>query len=116
MTISCELHHIHRTRRSSLPLTFSCVGISKPISKESNSGLQINFVQESEKFWTKSALTFLKRFFGSGSTDWTDALQHCSIAALQHCSIAALQHCSIAALQQMESMWNEVNNDSLSYS
>jgi hypothetical protein len=29
--------------------------------------------------------------------DWTDALQHCSIAALQHCSIAALQHCSIAA-------------------
>jgi hypothetical protein len=44
----------------------------------------------------------------SGSTDWTNALQHCSIAALQHCSIAALQ--------QMESAWNEVNNGPLSYS
>jgi hypothetical protein len=71
--------------------------ISKTTFKDKNSGLQMNIFQESEKFWTKSALTLWKRFSGSGSTDWTDALQHCSIAALQHCSIAALQHCSIAA-------------------
>jgi hypothetical protein len=97
-------------------LTFSCFGISKIASKDGNSGLPMNFFRESEKFRTKAALTFWKRFSGSGSTDWADALQHCSIAALQHCSIAALQHCSIAALQQMESPWNEVDNGPLSYS
>jgi hypothetical protein len=47
-------------------------------SKDGNSGLQINFFRASEKFWTKSALTLWKRFSGSGSTDWTHALQHCS--------------------------------------
>jgi hypothetical protein len=68
------------------------LGISKIASKDSNSGMRMNFFQESEKFWTKSALTLWKRFSGSGSTDWTDALQ------------------------QMESTWNEANNGLLSYS
>jgi hypothetical protein len=68
----------------------------------------MSFFRESEKFWTKSALALCKRFSGSGLTYWTDAVQHCSIAALQHCSIAALQ--------QMESTWNEVNNRPLNYS
>jgi hypothetical protein len=90
------------------------LAISKTASKDSNSGLQMNFFQESEKFWTKLALKHWKRFSGSGSTDWTDALQHCSIAALQHCSIATLQHCNIATFQQMESTWNEANNSPLS--
>jgi hypothetical protein len=39
------------------PLTFACLGISKTVSKDSNSDLHTNFFQESEKFWTKSALT-----------------------------------------------------------
>jgi hypothetical protein len=47
-------------------------------SKHSNWGLQMNFVPESEKFWTKSALTIWKWFSSGGSTDWTDALQHCN--------------------------------------
>jgi hypothetical protein len=68
-------------------------------SKDSNWDLQMNFFGESQTFWTKSALTLCKHFSGSRSTNWTDALQHCSIAALQHCSITALQHCSIAALE-----------------
>jgi hypothetical protein len=76
---------------------FSCLGISKTAFKDKNSGLQMNFFRESEKFWTKSTLTLWKRVSGSGSTDRTNVLQHCSIAALQHCSIAALQHCRIAA-------------------
>jgi hypothetical protein len=53
-------------------------GISKTTSKDSNSNLQMNFFRESKKFWTKSALEFWTRFSGSESTDWTDALQHCS--------------------------------------
>jgi hypothetical protein len=54
------------------------LGISKIASKESNSGLQMNFFGECEKFWAKSALTFGNGFPRvSGSTDWTAALQHC---------------------------------------
>jgi hypothetical protein len=56
---------------------FSCLEISKAASEDSNSGLQMNFFRESEKIWTKSALTLLKPFFGSGSAEWTDALQYC---------------------------------------
>jgi hypothetical protein len=78
------------------------LGISKTASKDRNSGLQMKFVRESEKIWTKSALTLWKRFFGSGLRDWTDALQYCSIAVLQYCNIAALQHCSIAANRKYE--------------
>jgi hypothetical protein len=73
------------------------LGISKTASKDSNSGLQMKFFRESEKFWTKSRLTLWKRFSGSGSTDWTDALEHWSIGALEHWSIGALEHWSIAA-------------------
>jgi hypothetical protein len=73
------------------PSDFSCLGISTTASKDSNSSLQIKFFRESDKFWTKSALTLWKRFSGSGSTDWTDALQ------------------------QMERTGNEVNNDPLRY-
>jgi hypothetical protein len=58
-------------------------GHLKNAFKDSNSGLQMNFFRESEKFWAKSALTLWKQFSGSGSTDWTDVLQHCSIAALR---------------------------------
>jgi hypothetical protein len=47
-------------------------------SNDSNSGLQVNFFQASEKFWTKSALALWKRFSGSRLTDWTKARQHCS--------------------------------------
>jgi hypothetical protein len=82
MTISPELYdiHIHHDRQTQLPLTFlvSCLGISKTASMDSNSCLQVNFFQEPEKFWTKSALTLWKRFSGTESTDWTDASQHCS--------------------------------------
>jgi hypothetical protein len=85
-TISCELHHIqyvHFTRRTSFPLIFLVflVAISKRTFKDSNSGLQMNFFRESGTFWAKSALTLWRRFSGSGSTNWTDALQHCSLAA-----------------------------------
>jgi hypothetical protein len=52
----------------------------------------MNFFRESEKVWTKSALTLWKRFSGSGSTDWTHASQ------------------------QTESTENEVNNGPSSYS
>jgi hypothetical protein len=68
-------------------------------SKDSNSGLQMNFFRESENFWTKSALALWKRFSGNGSVDCINRLDRC-----------------IAALQQMESTWNEVNNSPLSYS
>jgi hypothetical protein len=51
------------------------LSILKTASKDSNSGLQINFFRESENYWAKSALTFWKQLSGSGSTDWTDALQ-----------------------------------------
>jgi hypothetical protein len=66
--------------------------ISQTASKDVNSGLQMNFFREPEKFWTKSALTLWKRFSESGSTDWTHALQ------------------------QTESRENEVNNGPSSYS
>jgi hypothetical protein len=56
---------------------FSCWDISKIASKDSYSGLQMNFFRESEKFWTKLALTPGKQFSGSESIDCTDAL-HCS--------------------------------------
>jgi hypothetical protein len=55
--------------------------ISKIASKDRNSGLQMNFFRESEKFWMKSTLTLWKQFFRSESInklDWTNALQHCS--------------------------------------
>jgi hypothetical protein len=77
---------------------FSCLGISRTVSKDSNSGLHMNLFRKSEKSWTKSALTLLKWFSGSGSTDWIEPM-HCSITALQHYSITALQHYSITALQ-----------------
>jgi hypothetical protein len=54
----------------------SRLGISKTTSKDSNSGLQMNFLRKSERFWTKSGLTLWKEFSGSGSTDWIDALPH----------------------------------------
>jgi hypothetical protein len=54
------------------------LGISKVVSKDSNSRLQMNFFRESEKFWTKSALALWKRFSESESTDWTNAFQHFS--------------------------------------
>jgi hypothetical protein len=73
-------------------LTFSCLNISIIASKDNNSGQHMNFFQKSEKFWTKSALTFWKRFSENESTDWTDALQ------------------------QLKNTWNEINNGSLSYS
>jgi hypothetical protein len=60
------------------PSDFFLFGISKIASKDSNSGLQMNFFRESEKFSTKSVLTLSQRFSGNGSTDWTDALQPCS--------------------------------------
>jgi hypothetical protein len=66
--------------------------MSKTAFKDSNSSLQMNFFQEPEKFWTKSALIHGKRFSGTGSTDWTDALK------------------------QMKMTLNEVNNGLLSYS
>jgi hypothetical protein len=60
----------------------SCLSISKIASKDSNSDLQMNFFQESQKFWTKSALTFWNRFSGS---EWINRLDRC-IVAFQHCS------------------------------
>jgi hypothetical protein len=74
------------------PSDFSSLGISKTASKESNSGQHMHSFRESDKFWTKSALRLWKRFSGSESADWTDALQ------------------------QMENTWNEANNGSLKYS
>jgi hypothetical protein len=50
-----------------LVFLFSCLGISKIASKDSNSGLHMNFFQELQKFWTKSALTLWNRLSGSGS-------------------------------------------------
>jgi hypothetical protein len=42
---------------------FSCflVWASQNRPKDSNSGLHMHFLWESEKFWTKSALTLWKR-------------------------------------------------------
>jgi hypothetical protein len=62
------------------------LGIAKAACKDSKWGLQMNFFRESENFWMKFELPLWKRFSGTGSTDWTDALQH------------------------MESTWNEVYN------
>jgi hypothetical protein len=61
-------------------------------SKDSDSGLHMNFFREPEKFWTKSALALWKPFSGSGSTYWTNALR------------------------QIESTRNEIGNGPLSYS
>jgi hypothetical protein len=57
------------------PFDFFLLGYLKTASEDSNSGLQMNFFRESEKFWTKSVLTLWKRVSGSGSTNWTNALQ-----------------------------------------
>jgi hypothetical protein len=57
-------------------LLASCLGILKPASKDNNSGLQMKFFGESEKFWTNSVLALWKRFSGNGSTDWAHELQH----------------------------------------
>jgi hypothetical protein len=56
------------------------LSIFKIASKDSNSGAQMNFFREAEKFWTKSALTLWKQFSGSGSTDYIGSM-HYSIAA-----------------------------------
>jgi hypothetical protein len=71
------------------------LGISKTASKDSDSGLQMTFFRDSEKFWKNQLWDF-----GSNFTvgDQQIGPMHCSIAALQHCSIAALQHCSITIL------------------
>jgi hypothetical protein len=57
---------------------FSYLGISKIASKDNNSGLQMNFFRESEKFWTELVLALWKLFSGSGSTSWA---MHCSTLA-----------------------------------
>jgi hypothetical protein len=56
----------------------------------------MNFFRKFKKFWTISAFVLWKRFSGN---EWIKRLDEC-----------------IAILEQMESTWNEVNNDPLSYS
>jgi hypothetical protein len=96
LRIARDLHPLYSPDwASSGVFLFGCLR-NRRQSKDSNSGLQMNFFRESEKFWKNSTLTFCKRFSGS---DWINRLDLC-----------------IAALQQMESTWNEVDNGPLSYS
>jgi hypothetical protein len=56
---------------------FSCLDISKVACQDSNSGLQMNFSQESEKFRRKSMLTLWKRSAGS---EWINRVDRCIAA------------------------------------
>jgi hypothetical protein len=95
MTISCELRHIHPTRRTQLPLTFSCVLF----------GHLKNRLQGQEFGFANELLLGVRKLLGEISFDTLEAVLPESVNRLDRCT---------AALEQMESMWKEAKNGPLS--